>query len=167
MICEKCQKEHNGTYGSGRFCCSKCARSFSTVINRSEINSKISSSMSGKTSPFKGVKWSHPMNEEHRQAISKNLKKYNLDRFEKLSYEELGNTLKRKRLMLEQDDKCDTCKNPEMWNDKPLRFQIDHIDGNKKNNSRSNHRLLCPNCHTQTDTWGNKRRIERKSNYTL
>ena len=30
MICENCGKEHNGEYGSGRFCCSKCARSFST-----------------------------------------------------------------------------------------------------------------------------------------
>ena len=30
MICENCGKEHDGTYGSGRFCCSKCARSFST-----------------------------------------------------------------------------------------------------------------------------------------
>lgn len=30
MICEFCHKEHNGTYGSGRFCCKKCAKSFSS-----------------------------------------------------------------------------------------------------------------------------------------
>lgn len=30
MICENCGKEHDGSYGSGRFCCKKCARSFST-----------------------------------------------------------------------------------------------------------------------------------------
>ena len=30
MICDNCGKEHNGFYGSGRFCCEKCARSFST-----------------------------------------------------------------------------------------------------------------------------------------
>ena len=30
MICEKCEQEHDGTYGSGRFCSSKCARGFST-----------------------------------------------------------------------------------------------------------------------------------------
>lgn len=30
MICEKCNKEHNGAYGSGRFCSPFCARSFST-----------------------------------------------------------------------------------------------------------------------------------------
>lgn len=30
MICENCGKEHDGTYGSGRFCCKECAKSFST-----------------------------------------------------------------------------------------------------------------------------------------
>ena len=29
-ICENCGKEHNGNYGSGRFCCNKCAKSYST-----------------------------------------------------------------------------------------------------------------------------------------
>lgn len=32
MKCEKCGKEHNGSYGSGRFCSAKCARSYSAVI---------------------------------------------------------------------------------------------------------------------------------------
>lgn len=30
MKCEKCGKEHDGSYGSGRFCSCHCARSFST-----------------------------------------------------------------------------------------------------------------------------------------
>ena len=30
MICENCSKEHEGNYGSGRFCSKECARSFST-----------------------------------------------------------------------------------------------------------------------------------------
>lgn len=29
-ICENCGKEHNGSYGSGRFCSKECAKSFST-----------------------------------------------------------------------------------------------------------------------------------------
>lgn len=38
MICENCGKKHDGTYGSGRFCSKKCARSFSTKnINHKEL----------------------------------------------------------------------------------------------------------------------------------
>lgn len=41
-ICEKCNIEHDGLYGSGRFCSSICSRSFSTKEKRAEINKKIS-----------------------------------------------------------------------------------------------------------------------------
>ena len=47
MICEYCQNDHNGDYGSGRFCSSKCARSFSSNNNRDEINKKISKKLKG------------------------------------------------------------------------------------------------------------------------
>ena len=43
-----------------------------------------------------------------------------------------------------------------LWNGKPLRLQVDHRDGNRRNNRRENLRMLCPNCHTQTDNWGVK-----------
>ncbi len=42
MICENCNKEHNGIFGSGRFCSKECAKSFSTKEKRKEINKKIS-----------------------------------------------------------------------------------------------------------------------------
>ena len=41
-ICETCGKNHNGNYGSGRFCDEKCARSFSTKNKRNDINKKLS-----------------------------------------------------------------------------------------------------------------------------
>jgi hypothetical protein len=42
MNCENCGNKHDGTYGSGRFCSSKCARGFSTKTKRKEINQKVS-----------------------------------------------------------------------------------------------------------------------------
>ena len=47
-ICENCGIEHNGNYGSGRFCSTKCSRGFSTKAKRKEINAKVSSSLIGK-----------------------------------------------------------------------------------------------------------------------
>lgn len=35
-------------------------------------------------------------------------------------------------------------------------LELDHIDGNKDNNSLENLRFLCPNCHSQTDTYSGK-----------
>lgn len=34
-------------------------------------------------------------------------------------------------------------------------LEIDHVDGNYKNNVLSNLRLLCPNCHSLTSTYKN------------
>lgn len=50
--------------------------------------------------------------------------------------------------------KCSECGQSSVWNGKPLVLQVDHIDGNSDNNIESNLRLLCPNCHTQTETFG-------------
>lgn len=41
MYCEYCGQQHEGTYGSGRFCSSQCSRGFSTKSKRLEINEKI------------------------------------------------------------------------------------------------------------------------------
>jgi hypothetical protein len=43
--CENCGKEHDGSYGSGRFCSTLCSRSFSTKDRRQEINSKVSETL--------------------------------------------------------------------------------------------------------------------------
>lgn len=41
MKCEYCEKEHKGTYGSGRFCSDKCAKRFSTKNKRSLISETL------------------------------------------------------------------------------------------------------------------------------
>lgn len=45
--------------------------------------------------------------------------------------------------------------------EKELSLQLDHKDGDRKNNTFDNLRWLCPNCHTQTETWGRKKAANR------
>lgn len=56
---------------------------------------------------------------------------------------------------------CELCFQGGVHNSKPLILQVDHIDGDNKNQERTNLRFLCPNCHTQTDTFGSRNKKQK------
>lgn len=49
---------------------------------------------------------------------------------------------------------CAVCGLTPEWNGKERRLQVDHINGKYNDNRKDNVRFICPNCHSQTDTYG-------------
>ena len=64
-----------------------------------------------------------------------------------------------KQYILEQQEhRCAVCNMKDVWNDRPIVFILDHIDGNSDHNRRLNLRCVCPNCDSQLDTYKSKNR---------
>ena len=57
--------------------------------------------------------------------------------------------------------KCAICGNVGEWNGKLLVLQLDHISGVRTDNRLENLRFLCPNCHSQTDTFSGKKKQKK------
>ena len=51
--------------------------------------------------------------------------------------------------------KCEKCGIKE-WQGQPISLQIHHINGDHHDNRIENLQFLCPNCHSQTDTYAGK-----------
>lgn len=58
-------------------------------------------------------------------------------------------------------NRCDACGLTE-WRGKPLSIQIDHVNGVGNDNRLENLRMLCPNCHSQTETFSGRNARRRK-----
>lgn len=83
-------------------------------------------------------------------------------------FEKLGYKLRKKIVMEEQEFKCIHCELDE-WMGLRITLELDHIDGNTKNNHRDNLRCLCPNCHSLTETWkvGKSSRKKKRSDHEI
>lgn len=64
-----------------------------------------------------------------------------------------SSTTIRNYILEEQNGFCSICSMEQVWNGNPIKFVLDHIDGNSENNARDNLRLVCPNCDSQLDTY--------------
>jgi len=177
FVCETCSSNHLGDFGSGRFCCLKCSRSFSTLKNRDEINKKRSAALKGKTTnkTFKCDDCSKYFASSfslfgHKAGCNSNLVKIERlkhierrrDNLVMVSFDSIMPSLKKERIFLEQEGKCNRC-HLDKWLGQLISLELEHKDGDTNNNTRENLELLCPNCHSMTDTWRGRNKNKGKS----
>ena len=179
MKCEKCGKEHDGSFGSGRFCNRACANSRGP--RSYETRKKISESLSSKgykkdkeevkneTKEYgkpsyckncgrkfkkKGKKYCGPKCQRdfaHKQYIKK-WKNNEVDG-SKSGGVTISNHVRR-YLWEKYNGTCSRCgwNTPNPITEKPV-LEVEHIDGDSTNNREENLDLICPNCHSLTPTY--------------
>lgn len=157
MKCEWCDKDIDGSFGSGRFCDRSCSTRFSSNVNRKEKNRKIASTL--RVHPefvkcrkcevlFVPGKTGGAVHCETHMQYNRNNKNPSFDRIK-------TDASRREYLKRERGHKCEVCKR-KSWMKKKIPLELDHIDGDCRNNIKENLRLICPNCHAQTDTYKGK-----------
>lgn len=154
--CKKCGKDFEPQKGLKSYCSLACRNSRN---HTNETKSKISKSILTSDKFWKSVentkKWF-----DYKENGKKIQKTWN-DRILAEDFENLSFGRLRKRIILEQNGKCNHCGISE-WNGIPITLELEHIDGDNSNNSRDNLEAICPNCHSQTKTWRGKNKKNRR-----
>jgi hypothetical protein len=65
-----------------------------------------------------------------------------------------------------KENRCEIC-GIDSWLDRPLNTQLHHLNGDGTDNRLENLQFLCPNCHSQTDTYGGRNGHRRKGHLRL
>lgn len=63
-----------------------------------------------------------------------------------------GRLLKRALLEIGREYKCNVCQLSE-WREMPIRLEVEHTNSNPLDNRPENLCFLCPNCHSQTESF--------------
>lgn len=136
MKCEYCKKEHDGKYGSGRFCSCKCARGFSSKEKRAEINEKVSKTLR-KDKALNDLTKQQYAQKKCAQKHAAYVRKIEVASILDLSKRTVSKILRRMNLG------CSRCG----WNEDVC--DLHHIIPKKNGgtNAHINLTYICPNCH--------------------
>jgi Zn finger protein HypA/HybF involved in hydrogenase expression len=150
-ICPKCGTEHDK---DGDFCSRSCANGRKhSDDTKNNISNGVRNYLNNLTDKEKeelanrsrvSVKFAAAVTHANQQK-----------RLEESSFEDLTWERKRIKVLEEQEHKCARCGLND-WLGQAITLDIDHKDGDRKNNSRENLEALCPNCHSQTETFRGK-----------
>jgi len=138
LACEICKREEERSIHASKFVCRNCRKEGKKLF-------RIEDSQRRKEIARKAALSKHEKYLENRERKIRNA-----------DWSQLTNCEKRERILMEQNGKCMSCGISQEWNNKPLKFELDHMNGNRNDNRRENLRLICPNCHSQTNNYKNR-----------
>ena len=153
--CKKCGKEFKPVKGLVNYCSLECRNS--RFWSEEDKNKK---SISAKSSE-KVMIANNNRPDDYWEKIVKIRKENRQKQIIKSNYEELSFESLRFRILYEQKNKCNNCGLDE-WLGQKLVLELEHKDGNNKNNDRNNLEMICPNCHSLTKTWRGRNKRERR-----
>ena len=144
--------------------CSKCDRE----ITSNNYDRHFSACIGPTTKKVRGIDFdpNHGYKDGSRQAWNKGIKigtneslveHYNALRRITDTTEMKSRGAIRRKVLEEQNYKCNRCGLDE-WQGHTLVLELEHKDGVRNNNERSNLECLCPNCHSLTYTWRGRSR---------
>jgi 5-methylcytosine-specific restriction endonuclease McrA len=107
--------------------------------------------------PFKGYTYTHKYCNNQCQLDLRSVLVHEKRKQEFLEGKVANRPRLRKILSDIRGYKCECCGISD-YNGQTIVLQVDHINGNAENNNPENLRLLCPNCHSQTETFTGKNR---------
>ena len=107
----------------------------------------------GKVNPIKGHSYTNKYcnNSCQQQHRSRLLIKEWKDNESRVAWRQVPEYIK-KYLIEKRGHKCEDC-GLEEWKTEKIPLELEHIDGDNRNNIKSNLKLLCCNCHALTGTW--------------
>ena len=153
--CKKCGKEFNPVKGLVNYCTIECRNS-----REWSDDDKKKKSISAKNS--EKVKESNKNRpKEMWEKIGLKRKETHKQNILTLNYEDLSFESLRFRILYEQENKCNRC-GLDKWLGQDIILELEHKDGNNKNNVRDNLEMICPNCHSLTETWRGRNKKERR-----
>jgi hypothetical protein len=148
------------------FCCLNCEKSFTSLkSDNRKFCSQSCSAIFNNKSKKKYNKNCENCNNELKNYVSEStrfckrdcyLEHRKNERIKKIIIGDVIDLCASKKFLIEKNgEKCEICN----WNEKNKKtnkvpIQLDHINGNAEDNRIENLRLLCPNCHSLTETYG-------------
>jgi hypothetical protein len=153
--CKKCGNKFEPEKGLVNYCSLQC-RNSRTWSQEDKTKKSTSAKNSEK---LRIANTNRP--EEFWLKIAKTRKENHKKQILKSEYGDLSFESLRFRILYEQENKCNSC-GLDKWLGENIILELEHKDGNNKNNNRENLEMICPNCHSLTLTWRGRNKRERR-----